>query len=58
MTALVYRLNGRMELHPAYLILRSRARRGVSKDGHLRGLALAVLRDADLRSAPQDKVGE
>jgi hypothetical protein len=56
MTALVHRLIGRMELHPVYLILRSRAQRGVSKDGHWRSLALAVLRDADLRSAPQDEV--
>jgi oligopeptide/dipeptide ABC transporter ATP-binding protein len=39
------------------LVLRSRALRGVSKDVALRGLA-AILRDAVLRTAPQDEVTE
>jgi hypothetical protein len=40
------------------LVLRSRAKRGVSKDAHLRVNARAgwiVLRDAMLRIAPQDE---
>ena len=42
MNALVYRFHetnqiGRIELDPADLILRSRAQRGVSKDGLARG---------------------
>ena len=44
MNALVYRFHetnqiGRIELDPADLILRSRAQRGVSKDGRCYGLA-------------------
>ena len=37
------------------LILRSRAKRGVSKDGNI--VMYRILRDARLRRAPQDEVG-